>query len=96
MKRYLEVCLTILLIILSSCQPTPQYEVTTVASTQVIEKGDKSPIEFYQDVRDQNYRGLDFDLDQSVIETLWFNESTSWPKQYEKLAQSGSGYQEIT
>jgi len=76
MKWYLEVRLITLLIILSSCQLTPQYETTTVASTAVREKGDTSPIESYQDVRDQNYSGLHFDLEGSVIETLWFNDNT--------------------
>lgn len=88
MKKFVRVFLILLLIILSSCQQIPQYEVTTVAPTQVIEKADRSPIEPYQDVRNQNYRGLKFDLDKSVIATLWYNESTSWPSEYAGLAHN--------
>ena len=100
MKKFVQVFLIVLLLGLSSCQQISLPEATTADSTQVakgitavvstavIEKGDQAPIEPYQDVRNQNYRGLKFDLDKSVIATLWYNESTSWPSEYAGLARN--------
>jgi len=45
-------------------------------------------IEPYQDVRFKNISNINENLGEPLIETLWFNESTTWSKQDELIAQN--------
>ena len=64
--------------------PTVPYQ----TPSQGIEGEEAIPIKPYQDVRDLNLTGLTVNLDDSLIQTLWFNESTAWPTQYKELANT--------
>jgi len=88
MKKYFTFCIIAVTICLSSCQQITQSqaEATTVTPTQALERTDVAPIESYQDVRNLDLTALNVNLDKSLIETLWFNESTNWPEQYRDVA----------
>ncbi|HSK87698.1 MAG TPA: S8 family serine peptidase [Anaerolineales bacterium] len=46
-----------------------------------------TPIKPYQDVRNKDVR-IYGDLGESVIQTLWFNESTNWPRKDKDVANN--------
>jgi hypothetical protein len=87
MKKHLTLCLIVLMLLLSSCQPMPPSQTATVTPAQVIATTSAAPIEPYQDVRNSDFSTLEGTLDKSLIETLWFNESTKWPEQTRDMAQ---------
>ncbi|MCE9646976.1 MAG: S8 family serine peptidase [Chloroflexi bacterium] len=84
-------------IILSSCTSaitsTPSIFTTTPTATvtvlqsEIAESQDNPFIEPYQDVRSNDLTKLNENLGESLIETLWFNESTRWREQDKNTAQ---------
>jgi subtilisin family serine protease len=52
----------------------------------MVQVTDIVPIEPYQDVRSLNFKELDVKVDKSLLETLWFSESTNWPEQSRDMA----------
>jgi serine protease AprX len=91
-------------IVLSSCTPAatiipsiiPRTPISTAIPTATISVlPSDSPhtqggmlIEPYQDVRSQNISNLNRNLGASLIETLWFDESTIWSRQDNPIAQN--------
>lgn len=87
MKNRPYFCLLIISLCLSSCQEIAQHPIgtTTVTPTQLIEVTETVPFELYQDVRDIHF-SINVKLDYSLLESLWFNESTIWPDQDRDMA----------
>ncbi len=71
--------------------PTNTFSSTdtaTPAPTSFLSSTDVFPVEPYADVRFQDLSNVNGNLDPSLIETLWFNESTKWPIQYADIANN--------
>lgn len=87
MKNRPYFCLLIISLCLNSCQEIAQHPIgtTTVTPTQLIEVTETVPFELYQDVRDIHF-SINVKLDYSLLESLWFNESTIWPDQDRDMA----------
>jgi hypothetical protein len=81
MNEHLTFYLMIIALCLSGCQFSPQsfINATPISPSQVIQSTAITSIEPYQDVRGKDLSGLTAKLDETLIETLWFNESTRWP-----------------
>ena len=71
---------------LTQLTPTPAPP-TQIPLIQTIESPNAGPIQPFQDVRNLDLTKLGSNLNRSLIETLWFNESTHWPDQYKNIAQ---------
>ena len=61
--------------------PTPNPLIQTIESSY------GGPIQPFQDVRYTDLTSTGTNLNRSLIETLWFNESTIWPEQFRAIAQ---------
>jgi serine protease AprX len=66
--------------------PTPTIPISQ--STITVKTKNGTIIEPYQDVRFQDVTALDGNLGESMIETLWFNESTKWSEQDQRTAEN--------
>ncbi len=86
MKKYLFASLMILVLCISGCQPASPLASQAVAPTPT-DPSRLESIEPFQDVRNKDLSGLTGPLDESLIATLWFNQSTQWPEQSQALAQ---------
>jgi len=86
-KRFLAFWIAILFC-LSSCQSPsqPQTGNPTSASPFSPSGTQVNSVEPYADVRFLDITKVNGALDNSLIQTLWFNESTKWPSQYEDTA----------
>jgi subtilisin family serine protease len=96
MKNKTLKIILLVVIILVSCSPaitsTPTLTANptatvTVLPSQITAPQDDTFIEPYQDVRSNDLTKLNENLGESLIETLWFNESTRWREQDKNTAQ---------
>jgi len=87
LKKYLAFYIIAILLCLSGCQPIAQPALLTATPTRVAENTEINRIEPYQDVRQLSYTELNVPLDEALIKTLWFNQSTHWPDAYRQVAQ---------
>lgn len=62
--------------------------VITPSKTPLPQTQDGITIEPYQDVRFKNIYNLNHSLGESLIKTLWFNESTIWSRQDKPIAEN--------
>jgi serine protease AprX len=103
MKHRISTAILLAAIIFSSCTPVetntptaippiPSFTSTPMiaipaTSTQSVYTQDGKLIEAYQDVRLMNLMNLNRSLGESLIETLWFDESTKWRREDEATAR---------
>lgn len=79
-----QAAITPILTIESTSQAPTQADQAAISPTLTIDS--TSPIQPYQDVRYQDFSGINVKLDEPLMETLWFNESTKWPDNAAKMA----------
>lgn len=85
MKIKLLIATLLVCVIFPSCAPI-QKTIPT-AERQAKSATDKTQIKPYQDVRFLNQTDLDGKLDRSLMETLWFNDTTAWSEESREMAQ---------
>ncbi len=76
---------------LGACVPAPSLTRVPTPATEILisETAEAAPIGKvlpYQDVRFKTLTDVFGNLDESLIETLWFNEATTWPSTQEEVA----------
>ena len=98
-NKFLLASILVALILVSCASPTIPISSTmtsaptlvAVASTDTASvpptKTPYIPVKLYDDVRDQNLAFLDMDLGESLLKTLWFNQTTKWSEQNSETAQ---------
>jgi len=89
MKNLIPLFLIIAAVGLTGCRPVSQHPTETgaITPTRAIATTSSAPIAPYQDVRQTNLSDLSGKLDRSLIETLWFNDTTVWPEEYKAVVR---------